>query len=178
MNRKENWFVYVGRVESYKGVDLAIKACVKANVPLKVIGKGNDLERMKDLVRKLNAKGLVKFLGFVSDEERNEAFAKAKAFIYPVRKEDFGIVAVEANAAGTPVIAYREGGPLETISEKNPRTGVFFDKYTVKDLTSVLKKFKSSDYDPVNCRKQAENFSAEIFVYKLQNYVQDAIQED
>ena len=169
--------MYVGRVESYKGVDLAIKACVKANVPLKVIGKGSDLERMVDLVKKLNAKGLIKFLGFVSDEERNDAFARCKAFIYPVRKEDFGIVAVEANAAGAAVIAYREGGPLETISETNPKTGVFFDKYTVKELALVLKKFKPEDYDPINCRKQAENFSAEIFVYKLQNYVQDALQE-
>ena len=178
MNRKENWFVYVGRVESYKGVELAIRACAKANAPLKVAGKGSDLERMQELVKKLNAKGLIKILGFVSDDEKIDLLSRSKAFIYPVRKEDFGIVAVEANAAGTPVIAYREGGPLETISEDNPKTGVFFDKYTTKELTSVLKKFKSEDYDPANCRKQSENFSSEIFVYKLQNYVQDALQED
>lgn len=178
LNRKENWFLYIGRIETYKGVDLAIKACVQAGVPLKIAGKGDDLEAMKELVKKLNAKGSVKFLGFVSDKEKIDLLRKAKALIFPVRKEDFGIIPVEANAAGTPVIAYREGGPMETISEKNPKTGKFFDKYTVKELASILKKFKSEDYDPVNCRKQADNFAAEIFVYKLQNYVKDALSEN
>ncbi len=178
MNRRENWFVYVGRVESYKGVELAIRACVKAGVQLKVVGKGNDLERMKELVRELKARGSIKFLGFVSDEEKFDLFSRCKAFVYPVRKEDFGIVAVEANAAGAPVIAFREGGVLETISENNPKTGKFFDKYTVDELASILKNFKSENYNPSNCRKQADNFAAEIFVYKIQNYVQDTLQEN
>jgi len=70
VNRKENWFLYSGRVETYKGVKLAIQACVKAGVPLKVVGKGDDLDAMQALVQKLNAKGQVKFLGYVSDEEK------------------------------------------------------------------------------------------------------------
>jgi len=178
INRKENWFLYLGRVETYKGVDLAIKACVKAGVPLKVAGMGQDFENMKELVKFLNAKGLVKFLGYVTDEQKFNLLARTKALIFPVKDEDFGIVPVEANASGTPVIAYKEGGVLETISEDNPRTGVFFEKYSVKELENVLRKFKPEQYDPDNCRKQADNFASEIFVYKLQNYVQDAIQDN
>ena len=177
VNRKENWFLYLGRIESYKGVALAIKACVKAEAPLKIVGKGDDLDAMVDLVRKLNAKGLVKFLGYVSDEEKFDLMARAKALLFPVRHEDFGITPVEANASGTPVIAFREGGVLETISESNPRTGIFFDKYNVDSLYKVIKNFKSSDFDQDNCKKQASNFASEIFVYKLQNYVKDVLQE-
>jgi glycosyltransferase involved in cell wall biosynthesis len=178
VNRKENWFLYLGRVETYKGVDLAIKACHKASVPLKIAGKGDHFEAMRELVQKLNAKGLVKFLGYVTDEEKINLLSRAKALIFPVRDEDFGIVPVEANAAGTPVIAYREGGVTETISEDNPKSGVFFDKYTINELAKVLKNFKSEDYDPDNCRKQANNFASELFVYKLQNYVKDALQDN
>lgn len=176
VNRKENWFLYLGRIETYKGVDLAVKACAKLGVPLKVAGTGANMEAMVSLVKELNAKGLIKFLGQVSEEEKFDLLSKTKALIFPVKDEDFGIVPVEANASGTPVIAYREGGVLETISEKNPKTGVFFEEYTEESLTKVLRNFKSEDFNPENCKKQAENFASEIFVYKLQNYVKDALQ--
>ena len=177
VNRKENWFLYSGRVETYKGVKLAIEACVKAGVPLKVVGKGDDLDGMQQLVQKLNAKGYVKFLGYVSDEEKFDLMSRAQALLFPVRHEDFGIVPVEANASGTPVIAFKEGGVLETISENNPKTGIFFEKYSSDELAKILKKFKATDFDPDNCRKQANNFAPEIFVYKLQNYVKDILQK-
>lgn len=174
MNRKENWFLYMGRVETYKGVDLAIKAAVRANVPLKIAGVGDHLDQMKELVKELNAKGLIKFLGYISEEEKIDLLSRAKALVFPVKAEDFGIVPVEANAAGTPVIAYRDGGVVETVSESNPKTGIFFDKYEVYELAKILKNFKSVQYHPDNCRKQANNFAAEIFMYKLQNYVREA----
>ena len=176
VNRKEDWFLYAGRVETYKGVKLAIKACVKAGKHLKVAGKGDDLDSMQSLVQKLNAKGFVKFLGYVSDEEKFDLMSRAQALLFPVRHEDFGIVPVEANASGTPVIAFKEGGVLETICENNPKTGIFFEKYGAEELARILKKFKSTDFDPDNCRKQANNFAPEIFVYKLQNYVKDVLQ--
>ena len=173
MNRKENWFLYMGRVETYKGVDLAIKACVMADVPLKIGGTGDHLEQMQELVKEMNAKGLIKFLGYISDDEKINLLSRSRALIFPVRNEDFGIIPVEANAAGTPVIAYREGGVLETISEDNPKTGIFFDKYDVETLAEIIKNFQDSSYDPDNCRKQADNFAAEIFMYKLRNYVKE-----
>ncbi len=174
--RKENWFLYLGRVETYKGVELAIRAAWDAKVPLKIAGTGDDLENMKDLVKALNAKGFVKFLGFVSEEEKLNLLAKTKALIFPVRKEDFGIVPVEANAAGAPVIAFKEGGVLETISDSNPKTGIFFEKYDHKALGKILKKFDGRAYRADNCRKQAENFAVEIFKYKLRTYVEDVLQ--
>lgn len=176
INRKENWFLYLGRVETYKGVELAIRAAHEARVPLKIAGIGDDLNRMKDLVKQLNAKGYVKFLGFVSEEEKLELLSKAKALIFPVRGEDFGIVPVEANAAGTPVIAYRDGGVIETISDINPKSGEFFTKYDYKSLAKILKNFDGRQYKADNCRKQASDFAVEIFIYKLQRYVDDAIQ--
>ena len=176
VNRKENWYLYFGRVETYKGVELAIRACDVLDLPLKIAGAGADLEAMKELVEELGAKGIVKFLGFVSEEEKYELLSRARALFFPVRGEDFGIVPVEANAFGTPVIAYRDGGVMETISEDNPKTGVFFDEYTPESLIKVLKKFKPEDYTQDNCRKQSENFASEIFIYKLQNYVKDTLQ--
>ncbi len=176
VNRKENWYLYLGRVERYKGVHLAIKACDRLDLPLKIAGAGQDLEAMKELVEKLGAKGIVKFLGFVSEEEKYDLMSKARALILPIRGEDFGLVPVEANAFGTPVIAYKDGGVVETISEENPATGVFFEEYTVDSLVKVLKNFKPEKYTQDNCRKQAQNFASEIFVYKLQNYVRDTIQ--
>lgn len=176
--KKENWFLYLGRVETYKGVDLAIKACVKANVPLKIAGVGDNFDEMQELVKKLNAKGLVKFLGYVSEDEKFDLLGRARALLFPVRDEDFGITPVEANAAGTPVIAYREGGVMETISEENPNTGIFFDQYDEETLSKILKNFKPEKYAPDNCRKQANNFASEIFIYKLQNYVKDVIQKN
>lgn len=175
-NKKENWFLYLGRIETYKGVELAIRACVDASVPLKIVGKGNDEERMKELVKKLGAKGSVKFLGFVSDEEKPALMQKCQALIFPVKEEDFGIVPVEANASGTPVIAYRSGGVVETISESNPKTGVFFSKYDYKELSEILKNFKNEGIDPQNCISNAQEFTVGIFMYKLKNYIEDVVQ--
>jgi glycosyltransferase involved in cell wall biosynthesis len=176
INRRENWFLYLGRIETYKGVELAIRACVDASVPLKIVGKGDDEQRMHELVKELGAKGLVRFLGFVSDQEKEELLKRARALIFPVRGEDFGIVPVEANAVGTPVIAYRSGGVIETISEDHPKTGVFFKKYNYKALSKILKNFDEDDFDRKNCMSHAQEFDASIFMYKLKTYVEDAIQ--
>jgi len=173
--KRENWFFYVGRIETYKGIDLAIKACAEAGVPFKVSGKGTCLEEMKQLIKDLNAKGLIKMLGFVPDEQKYEMLQKTKALIFPVKGEDSGIVPIEAMAAGAPVIAYRDGGPTETVSEENPKTGVFFDKYDYKELAKILKNFDPDEFDPVNCRKQAENFDTKLFIFKMRAYVEDVI---
>jgi glycosyltransferase involved in cell wall biosynthesis len=176
INRKENWFLYLGRIETYKGVELAIRSCVDANVPLKIVGKGDDEERMKELVKELNAKGLVKFLGFVSEKQKIGMMQRCKALIFPVRGEDFGIVPVEANASGSAVIAYRSGGVVETISEHNPKTGIFFSKYDERELSTILKNFKAGDISSKNCISHAQDFAAQIFMYKLKNYIEDVVQ--
>ncbi len=173
--KKENWFLYLGKIEKSRGIELAIRAACDAKVPLKIAGVGNDLERMKSLVKELNAKGLVKFLGYYSDEEKPILLARARALLFPVKGEDFGKIAVEANSSGTPVIAYREGGVVETISESNPKTGILFDQYDYKDLSKILKKFDDKEFNSGSCKKQAANFASEIFQYKLKTYVEDLL---
>ncbi|MBI2357056.1 glycosyltransferase [Candidatus Dojkabacteria bacterium] len=172
-DERENWFLYVGRVERYKGVNLAIAACAQARVPLKILGTGTQIEDMKNLVTELNAKGLIKFLGPLPDEQKYEHLSKCKALIFPVKEEDFGIVAVEGNAAGVPVIALRSGGTMETISESNPKTGVFFNEWNALELAKIVEEFDIEQFDPYNCRKQAEQFSSELFRYKFDAYVKD-----
>lgn len=171
------WMMYLGRVETYKGVEIAIRACSELKVPLQVAGAGNDLERMKELVKELNAKGYVKFLGFVSEEQKKKMYFNCKALIYPVRDEDFGLVPIEANATGCPVIAYRGGGVLETLSEDNPRTAVLFDEYSVESLKKAIVEFDNYEFNPDNCRKQANQFAKEIFEYKVKNLINNVLSD-
>lgn len=172
---RENWFLYLGRIERYKGINVAVAACAEARVPLKVAGAGSQEEDMKSLVLELNAKGLVKFIGAPTDDEKYDLLRRCKALIFPVKDEDFGIVPIEANAAGAPVIALRSGGVVETISENSPKTGMFFNEWDALSLAEALKSFDPDDYDPYNCRHQAEQFSAELFRYKLNNYINDVL---
>jgi glycosyltransferase involved in cell wall biosynthesis len=176
IHKRENWFLYLGRVETYKGVELAIRACAMAKKPLKVAGTGSQLQALQELVKELNAKGIVKFLGFYTDEQKEILLSKCKALISPIQNEDFGIVPVEANAAGAPVIAYGKGGVLETISKNNPKTGMFFKDYTPESLAKVLESFNPEDFDPNNCRKQASLFAQEIFRYKMKNLVNEVFE--
>lgn len=174
--KRENWYLYFGRVETYKGVEMAIRACAMLHKPLKIAGIGSNLEDMKKLVKELNAKGIVKFLGYPNDEMKNRLFSKCKALLFPVEKEEFGIVPVEANAYGAAVIAYKGGGVKESISSKNPKTGVFFTKYNYESLAEAITKFDPDEIDPKNCRKQASQFANEIFEYKIKNFVNDVYQ--
>lgn len=172
VNRRENWFLTKGSLP-YRDLRLVIKSCIEANVPLKVYGELRKPVETKDLVRNLGAKGLIKF---VSIRKRNELMQRCKAFIFPHRFSEFSISTVEANAFGTPVIAYRGGSNIETISEKNPKTGVFFRRYKVNELAKILKNFKVGDFNTQNCLIKAEEFDAPIFLYKLKNYVEDVVQ--
>jgi len=175
ISKREKWFFYFGRIEIYKGVELAIRACVDLKRPLKILGTGYDEERLKGIVQELNAKGIVKFLGFRDDKEKFELLKRCKAFLYPVRDEDFGIVPIEANAAGAPVIAHRSGGSLETLSERNPQTAVYFEKYDWQGLRDAILEFDKIDFNPDNCRKHAVQFSRELFEYKVITLVKDVL---
>src|SRR5690606_31783360 len=112
------------RLIPYKRIDLAVDAASRLNLPLKIAGRGRDMERLKAM-----AGDSVEFLGFVSDEELPQLMAKAKTFIFP-GLEDFGISPVQAEAAGRPVIAYKGGGALDTVIAGV--TGEFFEEQTVE----------------------------------------------
>ena len=127
-------FVTAGRQTPYKRIDLAIASCNEVNVPLLVIGNGPEHRKLKKMAgRKIT------FLTNVSDSQIVEYFQTAKAFILPTNAEDFGVIAIEAMAAGTPVIAYKKGGPLDYII--SGKTGVFYEKQTVKSLVKALRNF-------------------------------------
>ncbi len=151
-----NYYLCLGRLVRSKGVELAIEACNELKLPLKVAGTGPLLDECKGLAGKT-----VEILGSVSDEERVELLRKAKALLLLEEQPDFGITAVEAQAAGTPVIAVRAGGYLETVVEG--KTGEFIEEATVEALKEALENFNPKKYLEKDCRAQAEKFSKEQF---------------
>jgi glycosyltransferase involved in cell wall biosynthesis len=166
---KGDYYLYLGRLARGKGIDVIVSACTKLNVPLKIAGTGPILSELKKKAGKS-----VEFIGAVSDEDRVRLYAGAKAFIVASEDEDFGITQIEAMAAGTPVIAVRAGGYLETIIEG--KTGEFFESVkegtsyhqafnmqTVENLVEVLKTFNPNKYQEEDCRSQAVKFSEETF---------------
>lgn len=156
-------FLVAGRQTPYKRIDLAVEACTKADLPLKVIGDGPDHQKLVKL-----AGSRVTFHTKVPDSEMPWHFQQAEAFIFP-GVDDFGIVAVEALAAGTPVIAYKAGGALDYVEEG--RTGTFFDSPTADSLAEALSKFDSGKFKQSEITKKADQFSPEVFSNKFKQYV-------
>jgi glycosyltransferase involved in cell wall biosynthesis len=163
-NNKKEYFLSVSRLVRGKGVEVIVKACTKLNLPLKVVGSGPEQEYLKKI-----AGENVEFLGGVKDEELPQLYANAKALIVSSEDEDFGITAVESQAAGTPVIAVAAGGYLETVIDK--KTGLFFDRATAESLMEVLQKFNSKDFKPEDCQKNAQKFSKERFKKEILDLV-------
>ena len=160
---KEDFYFTASRLVPYKKIELIVQAF--ASMPSKrliVIGAGPDFAKIQKV-----ATSNVTMLGYQSHEVLLEHLQKAKAFIFAA-EEDFGIAPLEAQACGTPVIAYGKGGALETIrggENQTPRTGVFFDRQTVPSLCAAIDTFEklSPAITPQDCRDQALKFSPEIF---------------
>ncbi len=153
------YFLMVGRLVGYKRFDLAISAFGAMDLPLKIVGSGPEMKKLKALSYKLKARN-IEFLGRVSDYAMPELYANAKALVFP-QEEDFGLVPLEAMASGRPVIAYRGGGALETIVEGV--TGVFFDQQTEIDLCLAVGKLQAMAVDPERIRRHAMQFDINIF---------------
>jgi glycosyltransferase involved in cell wall biosynthesis len=164
--RVGDYFLVVSRLAPYKRVDLAVAACTKLNVPLKVVGSGRDLQTLTSI-----AGPTVEFLGQVDDEQVRHYLARCKALIFP-GEEDFGIVPVEAQASGRPVVAYGAGGALETVIPG--RTGEFFHEPTVESLMEVLKRFDDSRYSPTEMNANAKQFGESVFADKFARFVRTA----
>ena len=166
-----NYYVVVSRLRPYKRVDLAVDAFNQLGLPLVVVGGGEEYDKLKN-----RAKDNIKFVGEVSDEEKNRILGGSKAFIFP-QEEDFGISPVEAMACGKPVIAYRSGGALETVVEN--KTGVFFDEQHWESLVEAVLKFENEkhQYSATEIRQWAERFSSEVFKKELNDYVNSCWQD-
>jgi len=160
-------FVVAGRQTPYKRIDLAVEACTELKVPLVVIGDGPDHKRLEKIAGRN-----VTFLSNVNDAEIGGHFQSALGFIMP-NMDDFGIVAVEALAAGTPVIAYNKGGALDYVIPG--KTGLFFDKQTTKSVAAALETAlnKSFNYDSI--ADHAKQFSVTAFNKNMKTFIQDCL---
>ncbi len=165
-----NYYLAGGRLTAAKNFDLIITTFNKTGLPLQIYGSG-PLERFLKSI----AKGNIKFLGKVTDEEMARLYGGAKAFILAQKDEDFGMTAVEAMSFGTPVIAYKGGGYIESVIEG--RTGLFFDKLTVENLISTVKKFEKLRFRPIDCIDQSRKFSKERFEKEMLQFVDTHAQE-
>lgn len=164
-----DYFLAGARLSPYKRFDIVIQAFLKTNLKLKIFGSGVDENRLREIA---SDSPNIEFLGRVSDEEKAKLYSEARAFINP-QDEDFGITAVEAMAAGRPVIAYRRGGATETVLEGE--TGEFFDYQTSDSLAEVLTKFDYKKYNSQKIREHALGFSVERFKKEIKDFVDEKI---
>jgi glycosyltransferase involved in cell wall biosynthesis len=160
----EDYYLIVSRLIPYKRIDLAVQAATRLGVPLKIGGKGRDMDRLRAM-----AGPTVEFLGYVPDEELPSLMARCKAFIFP-GLEDFGITPVQAQAAGRPVIAFGGGGALDTVIAG--KTGELFSEMTVESLVEVMQRFDADAYDPAEIRAHALQFDTSVFNSQMKTFVE------
>ena len=166
--KPQDYYLFFGQLRGYKRANIAIEACLNSGRKLVVAGAGL---KKKD-INKYKRNNLIKFIGRVSDDEICTLYSEAKALLFP-GIEDFGIIPVEAQAAGCPVIAYRDGGALETIKENV--TGIFFNEQSPQSLISAMdyfeKKFNFYERDVFN--EHVSQFSIEIFSQRMKQVISE-----
>lgn len=164
----QDFYLFFGQLVGYKRADLAVEGCIKAKKKIVVIGDGKSKKAKKYI-----KSGYVKFTGRISDEEIQDYLSKAKALIFP-GIEDFGIIPVEANAAGCPVLAYKKGGALDSVKENV--TGMFFEEQTVESLVECIEKFEQNAQKFSDRQKFSEHvrqFSPEEFRKKISKLIEE-----
>ena len=164
---QEPFFLIVARLVPYKRLDIAIEACNRLRLPLKIIGTGRDRPRLERL-----AGPTVEVLGWLPDEQVRLALSRCQAFI-STGEEDFGLAMLEAQASGRPVIAYGAGGALSSIIEWT--TGLFFDEQTPESLMDVLLSFQADQFDPRVIRRHAEAFDTARFRQGMIQHISDRL---
>jgi glycosyltransferase involved in cell wall biosynthesis len=160
----EDFYLVLSRLISYKQIDLAIEACKKLNRRLIVIGDGPDRERLEKLAGKNT-----EFLGRQPDEVVTQYASRCRALLFP-GEEDFGMVPLEINASGRPVIAYGAGGALETVVDG--KTGIFFDEQTADSLAGAIEEFETRSWNRQVMRKHAEKFDTKVFNERVGAFLQ------
>lgn len=159
----EDYYLVLSRLISYKKLDLAIEACKKMNRRLVVIGDGPDRKRLEKLAGKQT-----EFLGRQPDEVVTKYASRCRALLFP-GEEDFGMVPLEINASGRPVIAYGAGGALETVIDG--ATGIFFQEQTAESLASAIEEFESCRWNRGLMRRHAEKFDTRVFTAKIREFM-------
>jgi len=160
---KGKFFLVVSRLVPYKKIDLVIKAFNQLKLPLKIVGTGREEAKLRRVAKKN-----VCFLGQLTDEQLLRYYQNCRAVVFP-QEEDFGLVPLEAQACGRPVIAYRKGGALETVVEG--KTGLFFERQTEEDLIRAVRKLERIEFDPIVCRQNALKFGQRRFRQQIEEWV-------
>jgi len=160
-----NYFLIVSQLTPYKRIDLAVEAFNKLKLPLVIIGDGPQKEKLHSLAEKN-----ISFIGWVTDEERNQYLKNCAAFIFP-GEDDFGISPVEAMGWGKPVLAFRAGGAAETVLAGI--SGEFFDEAVPEILADGVRRLRQNlpRYSPLVIRKWAEKFSEEKFRREIMDFI-------
>ena len=159
----DDYYLVLSRLASYKRIDLAIEACKRLNRRLVIIGDGPDRKRLEAL-----AGPKTEFLGRQPDSMVNYYASRCRALLFP-GEEDFGMVPLEVNAAGRPVIAYRGGGAVETVIEGV--TGIFFDKPESAALETAIEEFESHFWHQQVLRRHAEKFDTRVFAFRVLQFL-------
>ena len=169
------FYLVVSALAPYKRVDLAVLAANRLGIRLVVVGSGTEEARLRVL-----AGPTVEFLGWQSDAEVAELYARCRALVFPPL-EDFGIAPLEAMAAGRPVIAFARGGALETVvpldGADEPPTGLFFDAQTPEALVAAIRRFEATAhrFEPKALRARAEQFDRPRFKAQMAKYVEAGV---
>ncbi len=168
---KENtkYFLVVSRLSAYKKIDRVIEAFNKLELPLLIVGEGQEKKKLEKIAEKN-----ISFLSFQKEEKLAQIYAGARAFLF-ANEDDFGIAPVEAMSQGVPVLALRRGGVLETVIEG--KTGEFFDSNEPEIIADSVRRFieKEQCYDKNTIRQRAEDFSRERFIENIKEYISSVI---
>jgi glycosyltransferase involved in cell wall biosynthesis len=171
-DNKEDYYLAASRLVNYKKIDVIVEAFTKMpDKKLVVIGDGPDMNKIKKIATKN-----IELLGHQSNEDLKKHYQKAKAFLF-APLEDFGIMPVEAQACGTPIIAFGKGASLETV--KGGETGLFFDEQTPEAIQNAVLRFEASRvaFDPAIIRRHAERFSPSRFNEEFRLWVMNCLKQ-
>ena len=171
-DRPENHYLAAGRLVPYKRTELMIEACRRLGRSLRVVGAGPEMARLRQL-----AGPETTFLGEASTEQLWDEYARCRALLFAA-DEDFGMVPLEAQACGRPVIAYGAGGSLETVRGLgSERTGIYFDQQTAVSLAEAILRFEAEEqsFNPDMAHRWAETFRTKVFLERVRAHVLEVL---
>jgi len=171
--KRGHYYVALGRQVPYKRIDLAVAAATELGLNLKVYGNGSEHQHLLAIAGPTIEFFTDRFRD-ASDEAVTEALNSAKGYIFPA-EEDFGIVQVEALAAGAPVIAYNKGGALDIVQDNE--SGILFNKQTVESVVNAIKSAEKTNFSPKLLRQKAKRFDKSLFINKMQKIVTNNIND-
>jgi glycosyltransferase involved in cell wall biosynthesis len=168
--RPESFFLVVSALVPYKRLDVAIRACAEARAPLTIVGKGPEERRLQERARSMGAQ--VTFAGWLDDSQVRELYQRSRAVLM-TGAEDFGMVPVEAQACGRPVVALAEGGALESVVDGH--TGLLVRENSAEAFAAALREVSSREFDASAIRRHAETFSKARFQQQFRRIVDEVV---